>query len=40
METNLIIDESYKLAADYDNDGEITPLDYVKIKNYIMDGGM
>ena len=30
--------ESYfKIAADVNEDGEITPVDYVKIKNHIMD---
>ena len=27
---------SYKLAADVNNDGSITAVDYVNIKNYIM----
>ena len=27
---------SYKLAADVNSDGAITPADYVNVRNYIM----
>ena len=28
--------ENYKLAGDVNRDGDISPLDYVKVKNHIM----
>lgn len=39
METSIISESIYKIAADYNNDTKISPLDYVKVKNYIMNGG-
>ena len=36
METALITDNAQIAAADYNDDGQISPLDYVKVKNYIM----
>ena len=36
----MITGDEYIQSADYNDDGEITPLDYVKVKNYIMNGGV
>jgi hypothetical protein len=40
MKTNLISSDVYLTAADVNDDGKISALDYVRIKNYIMNGGV
>ena len=39
MGSAVISEDAYIKAADYNYDSNITPLDYVKVKNYIMNGG-
>ena len=39
MNTKKILKDVFILSADYNNDGKISALDYVRIKNYIMNGG-
>ena len=39
MNTNVITGTIYRLSADANKDSKINSLDYVRIKNIIMNGG-